>query len=77
MHLVTALTTASAVDNGSSDACGIESLALDNTDFTCANVGSGNIVVLTVTDVNGNAKYLYFDSHSTRQCDHQQHFVRM
>ena len=41
------------VDNGSSDACGIASLALDITDFTCANVGA-NTVELTVTDNNGN-----------------------
>ncbi len=47
-------TTAAAVNNGSSDACGIQSLALDNTSFTCANVGSSNTVTLTVTDVNGN-----------------------
>jgi hypothetical protein len=32
-------TTADAVDNGSSDNCGIKSLALDITDFTCADVG--------------------------------------
>ncbi|MBK9329260.1 MAG: hypothetical protein IPM95_08085 [Sphingobacteriales bacterium] len=45
-------TTAAAVDNGSSDACGI-SLALSKTTFNCGNVGA-NAVVLTVTDVNGN-----------------------
>ena len=42
------------VNNGSSDVCGIASLVLDNNDFTCADVGSANPVVLTVTDVNGN-----------------------
>ncbi len=47
-------TTAAEVNNGSNDACGIQSLALDNTSFTCANVGSSNTVTLTVTDVNGN-----------------------
>jgi hypothetical protein len=46
-------TTAEAVDDGSSDACGIKSLALDITDFTCAEVGP-NAVVLTVTDNNDN-----------------------
>ncbi|HEX2901679.1 MAG TPA: gliding motility-associated C-terminal domain-containing protein, partial [Bacteroidia bacterium] len=46
--------TASQVDNGSMDACGIASLALDITSFNCANV-SGNTVTLTVTDVNGNS----------------------
>ena len=42
------------IDNGSSDACGIASLALDVTDFTCANIGP-NTVSLIVTDLNGNA----------------------
>ncbi|MES2559229.1 MAG: HYR domain-containing protein [Bacteroidota bacterium] len=46
-------TTAAAVNNGSSDACGIASLALSKTDFNCSNVGTNN-VTLTVTDVNGN-----------------------
>jgi hypothetical protein len=46
-------TTAAAVNNGSSDICGIASLVLSQTAFTCANVGS-NPVTLTVTDVNGN-----------------------
>ena len=41
------------VDNGSNDACGIASLALDVSTFTCADVGS-NTVTLTVTDNNGN-----------------------
>ena len=41
------------IDNGSNDACGIASLALDVTTFDCSNVGD-NAVVLTVTDVNGN-----------------------
>ncbi len=41
------------IDNGSSDACGIAGMVLDNTAFTCANVGP-NTVTLTVTDNNGN-----------------------
>ena len=45
---------AADIDNGSSDACGIASLGLDVSSFTCAEVG-GNAVVLTVTDVNGNS----------------------
>ncbi len=45
--------TAEQIDNGSSDACGIATLELDRTDFTCADVGA-NTVTLTVTDVNGN-----------------------
>ncbi len=49
-------TTASAVDNGSSDACGIASLSLSQTAFTCAEVASSpNTVTLTVTDNNGNS----------------------
>jgi hypothetical protein len=46
--------SASQVDNGSNDACGIASMTIDNSSFTCSNVGSANPVVLTVTDVNGN-----------------------
>jgi uncharacterized protein YrzB (UPF0473 family) len=48
-----AIITASQVDNGSNDACGIQSLALNITTFNCANV-NGNTVILTVTDVNSN-----------------------
>ena len=47
-------TTAALVNNGSSDACGIASMTINNASFTCANVGSNNPVTLTVTDVNGN-----------------------
>lgn len=48
-----ASTTAAAVNNGSSDACGIKSIVLSKTAFDCSNVGE-NTVMLTVTDVNGN-----------------------
>ena len=44
---------AADVDNGSTDACGIASIAIDVTDFDCSMVGP-NTVTLTVTDVNGN-----------------------
>ncbi|WP_421947777.1 HYR domain-containing protein [Phaeodactylibacter xiamenensis] len=44
--------TAQDIDSGSSDACGIQSLSLSQTDFGCAQVGA-NTVTLTVTDVNG------------------------
>ncbi|TXB59718.1 T9SS type A sorting domain-containing protein [Phaeodactylibacter luteus] len=47
-------TTAELVDNGSNDACGIFSLSLSQTDFTCADVG-GNSVTLNVSDANGNS----------------------
>jgi hypothetical protein len=46
-------TTALAVDNGSTDACGIDTYELSRTAFTCAEVGP-NAVVLTVTDNNDN-----------------------
>ena len=45
--------TATQIDNGSSDACGIDNMTLDVTDFDCSNVGA-NTVTLTVTDKNGN-----------------------
>ena len=41
------------IDNGSNDACGIQSLTLDITSFDCTNIGV-NSVELTVTDNNGN-----------------------
>ena len=49
----TASITADLIDNGSNDACGIASLAVSPSSFTCANVGA-NTVTLTVTDNNGN-----------------------
>ena len=45
--------TAGAINNGSSDACGIATMTVAPNAFTCSNVG-GNTVTLTVTDVNGN-----------------------
>ena len=48
-----ATVTADAVGKGSSDACGIQSLVLSKTSFTCANIGP-NTVTLTVTDIHGN-----------------------
>ncbi|MES2655793.1 MAG: PKD-like domain-containing protein, partial [Bacteroidota bacterium] len=47
--------TAAQVNNGSSDACGIATLSVSPSSFTCANVGA-NTVTLTVTDNNGNVK---------------------
>ena len=47
--------SAADVDNGSNDACGIDTLTLDVTDFTCDNIGV-NTVTLTATDVNGNSE---------------------
>ena len=45
--------TASQIDNGSNDACGIQSVSVSPSTFDCSNVGD-NTVTLTVTDVNGN-----------------------
>jgi hypothetical protein len=44
---------AADVDGGSSDACGIATLAVAPSTFSCADVGA-NTVTLTVTDNNGN-----------------------
>ncbi len=43
-----------ALDNGSSDNCGIASLSVNPNSFTCVDTGS-NSVTLTVLDVNGNS----------------------
>ncbi len=49
-------TTAAAVNNGSSDACGILSMSLSKTAFTCSDIATNpNVVTLTVTDNNGNS----------------------
>jgi hypothetical protein len=45
--------TPEMIDNGSGDACGIESLTLSLSDFTCADIGE-NTVTLTATDGAGN-----------------------
>jgi len=44
-----ASTTAAAVNNGSTDNCGISTVVLSKTSFDCSNVGNNN-VTLTVTD---------------------------
>jgi hypothetical protein len=41
------------VEDGSSDNCGVESYSIDNSSFTCADLGT-NWVVLTVADASGN-----------------------
>src|SRR5205814_5943666 len=46
--------TPEQINNGSSDASGIGSLSLSQTNFDCANIGA-NTVTLTVTDNNGNS----------------------
>lgn len=46
--------SAGAVDVGSSDACGIAQMTLDQSLFDCGDLGA-NPVILTVTDSSGNA----------------------
>ena len=46
--------TADQINFGSSDNCGVDTLEIDIDTFDCSNVGE-NTVILTVTDVNGNA----------------------
>lgn len=45
--------SASQIDNGSGDVCGIASMSVTPSTFTCGNLGT-NTVTLTVTDNNGN-----------------------
>ncbi|SDS14311.1 Fibronectin type III domain-containing protein [Formosa sp. Hel1_31_208] len=45
--------TASQINNGSSDNCGVASISASQTSFTCLNIGTNN-VTLTVTDTSGN-----------------------
>src|SRR5581483_8292576 len=45
--------TASQVNNGSHDNCGISLLTVTPNDFSCTNVGP-NTVTLTATDASGN-----------------------
>ena len=48
-----ATVTAADIDGGSSDACGIASLAISNGSFNCSSLGA-NTVSLSAADVNGN-----------------------
>ncbi|MCP4089320.1 MAG: hypothetical protein GY746_05965, partial [Gammaproteobacteria bacterium] len=47
--------TADDVDNGSSDACGIDTMTLNISSFTCSDIFRTVGIILTVTDVNGNS----------------------
>ena len=47
--------TAAQVDNGSTDNCAIASSTLNISNFDCANLDAPVTVILTVTDVHGNA----------------------
>lgn len=46
--------TAAQVNNGSTDGCGIQTMTVSPSTFSCSNVGT-NTVTFTVTDVNGNS----------------------
>jgi hypothetical protein len=46
--------TAADINNGSTDNCGVASVSVSPSSFTCADIGP-NTVTLTVTDVNGNS----------------------
>jgi len=50
----TVMVAAAAINNGSSDNCGIATMVLSKTDFDCSNVGA-NSVTLTITDMSGNS----------------------
>ena len=43
------------IDSGSWDSCGIDTMTLSQSVFTCADIGSAISVTLTATDVNGNS----------------------
>ncbi|TVZ58856.1 putative secreted protein (Por secretion system target) [Flavobacteriaceae bacterium MAR_2010_105] len=45
--------TVADIDNGSTAECGLQSMTLSQTEFTCADVGD-NVVTLTVIDINGS-----------------------
>lgn len=46
--------TSSSVNNGSSDACGIDTYVLTQSSFNCGDIGE-NTITLTVTDMNDNS----------------------
>ena len=43
----------SDIDNGTTDNCGLDTIYVNPSEFTCANTGT-NVVTFTATDVNGN-----------------------
>lgn len=49
-----AVLTADAVDNGSTDNCGIDSRSIDVSSFSCSDLGS-NTVILTILDASSNS----------------------
>jgi len=53
--------TVSQVDNGSTDNCGIQSITISQTNFTCADVGN-QLLDLVVTDIVGNVSICQFNT---------------
>ncbi|MFY7734685.1 MAG: beta strand repeat-containing protein, partial [Bacteroidia bacterium] len=51
----TASITAAQVNNNSTDNCGVASVAINKNTFSCADLGSNNIL-FTATDINGNIR---------------------
>ena len=47
--------TASQINNGSADNCGIESFAINFNAFDCFHVNNAHLVTLTATDTSGNS----------------------
>ena len=47
--------TVAQVNNGSSDACGINTISINKTLYNCGEITGINPVLLSLTDVNGNA----------------------
>ena len=45
----------SYVDNGSTDECGIASIVLNKSVFTCADIGTPQVVTVTAIDNSGNS----------------------
>lgn len=64
--------SAADIDNGSSDACGIDNLDIDITDFDCSMIGD-NTVTLVATDFYGNTNSctanVYIDPLECPTCD--------
>ncbi|MBK7343366.1 MAG: HYR domain-containing protein [Saprospiraceae bacterium] len=48
--------TPAQIDGGSKDNCGIATLSLDQSDFTCSDVGN-NTITLTAVDIHGNSNW--------------------
>ncbi len=47
--------SASDVDNSSTADCGLQSLTIDNSTFSCSDIGTAQSVTLTITDINNES----------------------